>query len=83
MEQVSIDKANIELEIREINVRPGDVLHIKVGGDIGCDMPPYIPTPEDLEAIKAEVENHLPEGVTAYVTHHLVEIDSVVRPEDG
>lgn len=76
------DKKTIGLEIRKINVKPGDVLHIKVGGDIGYGMP-YIPTPEDLETIKTEVEKHLPEGVTAYVTYHLVEIDSVVRPEDG
>jgi NADPH:quinone reductase-like Zn-dependent oxidoreductase len=70
------------VDIQRINVKPGDVLHVKVGiEDVGGF--PWIPGPEEIESVKRELEAHLPDGVTAYVTHQGVDIDTIVSPENG
>jgi len=73
---------NIVYEIRRATVKPGDVLHVRMGIiDMGDGMPPWIPDPEQLDKVKQELEAVLPEGVRAYVTHFGVEIDTLVRDE--
>jgi hypothetical protein len=66
-------------EVRVFKVQPGDVLHVRVGiEDMGDGIGPWIPTPDEVDHVKEEVEAHLPDGVTAYVTHFGVYIDAQV-----
>jgi hypothetical protein len=76
-----VDSVRPQVLIDRLEVRAGDLLHVKYGGYIGPDQPDYIPSPEDRAALADELEKLLPEGVTAWVTHHLVYLDKVIRPE--
>ena len=70
-------------EVRAFRVKSGDTLHVRVGiEDMGDGQPPWIPGPDELDQIKEELEQYVPEGVKAYVTHFGVYIDSQFGPSD-
>jgi hypothetical protein len=64
-------------------LKPGDVLHVRVGiTDMGDGMPPFIPGPEELDFHRKEVEAVVPAGVNVLVTHQGVDI-SVIHVWDN
>lgn len=59
-------------------LKPGDILHVRVGiNDMGDGMPPFIPGPEELDWHRRELEPIVPEGVQILVTHQGVELSVV------
>lgn len=50
-------------------LKSGDILHIKLGMDMGDGLRPWIPTPDDIAEAKKEWEAIVPDGVKVIVTH--------------
>lgn len=59
--------------VRKLELRPGDILQVALGGHIQDDLPPWIPTSDDLDYCRNEWNQVLPESVQLIVTHHLEE----------
>lgn len=76
-----VDQVRIET-VQKLELRPGDVLHITVGGDVGDGYPPWIPSPTELDQVREGWRKLLPEGVKAIVTHYLVNT-TIVREADA
>lgn len=69
-------------EVRAFKVKPGDTLHVRVGiPDMGDGQPPWVPSQNDLDPIRDELEGLVPEGVNLWVTHFGIEIDAVVKDD--
>lgn len=61
-----------------LRLQPGDVLHVKVGiENMGDGMPPWIPSPDELEYTQKTFEPLLPEGVKLVVTHMGVDTTAI------
>jgi hypothetical protein len=65
--------------VRRLDLHAGDILHVALGGDLGDDLPPWIPSPEQIREEAAAWEAVVPEGVQVVVTHYLFKIE-VVSP---
>lgn len=63
--------------IFRFDLEDGDILHIKVGGELGDGQPPYIPDPCELDNQKAYWEKLVPDNVRVIVTHHLVDANVI------
>lgn len=64
--------SDIRLEtVKKLDLHPGDVLLVTVGGDIGEET--WIPTFEDLIEVRDVWENAVPDDVEVIVAHHLIE----------
>jgi hypothetical protein len=65
--------------VKKLSLQPGDILHIKVGGDLKMDHDTvtWVPTIEELEAFAVLWHGVLPDDVGAVVTHHLVDEEIV------
>lgn len=62
--------------VQKLELHPGDVLHIKVGGHIHLEdgkVQTWVPTQESLAEMAYLWHQVLPEDVQAIVTHNLVE----------
>jgi hypothetical protein len=57
--------------VRKLSLKPGDVLHVALGGDIGDGMPHWVPTEGELVYCYDEWQAAVPDFVTVIVTHHL------------
>lgn len=57
-----------------IELKPGDILHVTLGGDLGDDAPFYVPTVNDFEEAQQRWERAVPDGVKVIVTHALEQI---------
>ena len=64
--------------VTKLQIEPGDILHVKLGGEIGDGQPPWIPTPEDVQHCYDLWAQVLPTGTGLVVTHHLVD-DTVIQ----
>lgn len=71
---------DIPIEVEKLAVEPGDLLHVIVGGDIGYDMPPWIPSPEELEEYRKQFIDLVP-GIRVIATHHLVRLEVIKTSE--
>ncbi len=59
--------------VRKLRLKPGDLLHVTIGGDVGDDGEPWIPSMDCMERWRDDWARVLPEGVTIILTHHLVD----------
>jgi hypothetical protein len=64
----TIQKLRIET-ISKLALKPGELLWVKLGGEIGDGLPAYIPDANEIERAKEEIEDLVPEGVNVLVTH--------------
>jgi len=75
-------KINRQELVKNLNLSPGDILHIKLGMEMG-DLPPWIPDVEDLEAAKIEWEKVVPKDVKVIVTHLAVDTNILKVANDA
>lgn len=77
MENIPITEADL------LRLQDGDMLHVKVGlsADELGGQPPWIPGPEELDAVRDDLAAAVPPGVRVIVTHFGIDL-TVVREED-
>lgn len=63
-----------------INLKAGDILHVKVGGEVG-DGQPWIPDPQQIDDYQKAFSDNVPDGVSVVVTNHLVELTVLTRAD--
>lgn len=77
-----MSQEEIRETVEKLVVSDGDILHVKLGGEIGDGMPPWIPSDEDCEVHRQDWQDaikYLGLNVRVVVTHHLTEL-KVIRP---
>jgi len=70
---MSVDPEKVQISINLIEPQEGDLLHVKVGGDLEDGQGPWIPGPSELEEVRKAFDRTLPEGVRLIVTHPYVD----------
>jgi hypothetical protein len=66
------------MKFEPIQVKSGGILHVKVGlTNLGDGQGPWMPSPDDLESVRTEIEQAIPEGTTVIVTHCGVSMELV------
>lgn len=68
--------------VTKLSVLPGDILHVRVGMDLGEGLPPWIPGPVELEYVRDDFAQVVPEGVKVLITHCGVEISQHEPPSE-
>lgn len=72
-----MDPAALRIEtVRKLDLQPGDVIHVSVGGDLedgAGHKVTWVPSPEELAHCALLWDQFLPDDVRAIVTNHLVE----------
>lgn len=66
--------------VSKLELKDGDILHIKVGGDLGDDQPPWIPGPDDLDYagdLWKQATKNAGIDVQVVVSHHLMNAEVV------
>lgn len=58
--------------IFKLDLEPGDILHVTVGGEFHDGQPPWIPSQEELEEARLVWAAAVPDNVRVIVTHYLV-----------
>jgi hypothetical protein len=72
----------VNVEIAKVSLAPGDVLHIQLGiQDMGDGLPPWLPTPEEIEFSRRYWQAFVPAGVKVLVTHCGEKIGGVIENE--
>lgn len=65
------------------SARPEHIVHVKVGGDMGDGMPPFVPGPKELAEERARWQVALGPKYLVICTHHMTEADFWVAPDGG
>lgn len=71
MEAIYRDRRKIlATSIEKLDVKPGEVLVVRVGLDNIDDDGPWVPTYEELQCLRQDVQAVVPEGVKIIAYHH-------------
>lgn len=64
------DRAKILYEIARLDIKPGDILHVKLGDPATG----WIPNPQDVDEVLDRFRTVLPDGACAVATHYAAKV---------
>lgn len=61
-------------QIQRLHLSEGDILLVKLGGDLNDGLPPWIPNSDDIDYTAKTFKAAVPDGVKVLVHHQLVDV---------